>query len=699
MDDERGNGGLNPSQRRHLLSSCQYADKLLSEIESVLAASQSKSPFPKFRADVSPAQAKVISDYIARIRDQVVRVLESQGVTIPDPHIGASHSVRVTLEFLDIAFEECRPKRMAGYGEIGSMASTAMSGLVDEMQGIIARLAAYLAQGEFADLQSRLRRLEEAGAGIALVKTLERTIDRNGLVEFRPALTTIVERLESGSFEIAVFGRVSSGKSSLLNYVVGREVLPVGVNPVTAVPTRLRFGEEARATAWFADRKPEHFEIGRLAEFVTEEHNPSNALHVTRIVVALPAARLREGIVYVDTPGLGSLASSGAAETKAYLPRCDLGVVLIDAGSTLTQDDLSTIRALYDAGIPASILLSKADVLAPPDRELARRYIADHVRSDLGVELPVYPVSIKDGYSSLLETWLDTRIIPLYDRHAQLAQESLNRKIGALRLGVEAAINARLKRRQHGAQVDLTKLRELESELRTAAGRIAEERAKCIGLSDALRESAGQFIRTAAGSLIEEAGSARAAAEKHPVEVAIERLAAERAAGIVSSVRDAATRAEDALLKTGKALDTENSPDSYDFATVITDMPRLDAGSLEGGGLQNRRRSVFGRAWAIRRLERGLRTQFGRQIEDAVSVWARVVQAWVRRTFSELQERFDSSADAYRAQLGRLLADPDAKADDSQALRGDLAALAAAGNSAENGRKAPGAAARKAAEP
>ena len=151
----------------------------------------------------------------------------------------------------------------------------------------------------------------------------------------------------------------------------------MGVNPITAVPTRLAYGTEPRATAWFADRKPEQFDIERLAEFVTEQHNPANIQHVTRIVVELPARRLREGVVYVDTPGLGSLATSGAAETKAYLPRCDLGVVLIDAGSTLTQDDLATVQTLYDAGIPASVLLSKADLLAPADRDRALQYVAE----------------------------------------------------------------------------------------------------------------------------------------------------------------------------------------------------------------------------------------------------------------------------------------------------------------------------------
>ncbi|HUO30634.1 MAG TPA: dynamin family protein, partial [Bryobacteraceae bacterium] len=446
MDDAPVLDHLNGPQRLHLFSSCQYADKLLTEIEAVLVASQSKSPFPKYKPDISPAQAKVVQDYIARMRAQLVRILDSQGVPIPEPNIGSVHAIRVTLGFVDIAFDECRPKRMAGYGELADSAAVQIAGLVDEMQGIVSRLGSYLAQGQSADLGKRLRSLEAAGSDITSVKALERAINQHGLVEFRPALGNIIDRLETDAFEIAIFGRVSSGKSSLLNYIVGQDLLPVGVNPITAVPTRLAYGSEPRATAWFADRNPERFGVEWLAEFVTEQHNPANARHVTRIVVELPAQRLRAGIVYVDTPGLGSLATSGAAETKAYLPRCDLGVVLIDAGSTLTGDDLATIQTLYDAGIPAAVLLSKADLLAPADRDLALQYVAGHIRSDLGFELPVHAISIKEGSSHLLEKWLDAEILPLYDRHAELARQSLNRKIGALRLGVEAALKTRLKR-------------------------------------------------------------------------------------------------------------------------------------------------------------------------------------------------------------------------------------------------------------
>jgi len=667
MDEARNGQGLNPSQQRHLLTSCQYADKLLAEIEAVLTASQSKSPFPKFKPDLSSAQAKVVQDYIARLRAQLVRVLDSQDVPIPEPMLGALHSIRVTLGFVDIAFDECRPKRMAGYGEVAPGAATALSGLVDEMQGIISRLDTYLAQGRSADLGARLQQLESAGADLELVKTLERTIDRHGLVEFRPALATIIDRLETRSFEIAVFGRVSSGKSSLLNHIVERDVLPVGVNPITAVPTRLAYGPEARATAWFADHKPEQLDLERLAEFVTEEQNPGNIRHVTRIVVELPATRLREGVIYVDTPGLGGLATSGAAETKAYLPRCDLGVVLIDAGSTLTPDDLATIQALSDSGIPSSVLLSKADLLAPADRERACHYVADHIQSDLGADLAVHAISIRPGYTEMLDAWLEREILPLYERHADLARQSLNRKIGALRLGVEAALRSHLKKSRAPAGGDAAKLRDIESELRLAAGRIAEARTACVEATDVLRDSAGDLIRAAGASL----GSG------HGISAAIENAAAGQSAGIASSLQSAAQTGVSALARASEALGMESGADGQELKDVLKDMPRLDLGILVVEVKRGRLTAAFGRRFEVWALERQVRARAGEQIQEAMRIYARVLQAWVRRAFGELQARFDSYADGYRAQISRL-SGGGGVAVDEQAVRSDLVALAAA---------------------
>ncbi len=76
---------------------------------------------------------------------------------------------------------------------------------------------------------------------------------------------------------------------------------------------------------------------------------------------------------------------------------------------------------------------------------------------------------------------------------------------------------------------------------------------------------------------------------------------------------------------------------------------------------------------------------------DALVTYARVLRVWVRKTFTDLQEQFDSYADAYRAHLDRLAANKPG-VEDEAALRDDLAALSA---TQENGAQegAPGAAA------
>jgi GTP-binding protein EngB required for normal cell division len=680
---------LNPSQQLHLLTSCQYADKLLGEIEGVLTAAESRSPFPRFQPDISPTQAKVVRDYIERIRSQILRILESQGVPVPAPRIGSIHSIAVTLGFIDIAFEECRPKRMVGYGEVSETDRIQLNGLVDELQGIASKLTTFLTEGQPADLSKRLERLEHAGADIGSVQALERVIDRYGLVEFRPALAMVIERMESTSFEIAMFGRVSSGKSSLLNHIAGQNVLPVGVNPITAVPTRLVYGSEPRATVSFADRKPERIDLAQLAEFASEQQNPSNRLHVTRIVVEVPSEHLREGVVYVDTPGLGSLATSGAAETKAYLPRCDLGVVLIDAGATLTQEDLATIRALYDAGIPASVVLSKADLLAPADRERVREYIAGHIHSDLGLDLSVHAVSIEPACSELLESWLNSEIVPLYARQRELARQSLSRKIGGLRMSVEAALRARSSHHGPTVEADSGRLRAAETGLREAAGKIAEARTQCMDQSDLLREAGVEVVKAAAIAVVGEWESGGAqAANPGLVRTKIEQAVAGDANRIAALIRDAAEHAGRALVRTARVLGSETAGSEPDELTrIVTEMPRFELGVIEIDGRRGRMAFTFGRKWTVGRLESRICARAGHEIDEAMRMYGRVMLAWVRKAFADLQAGFDSQADAYRAQLGRLVAG-DRGTPEEETLQEDLAAIALPA-----GAQAPGAAA------
>ena len=52
---------------------------------------------------------------------------------------------------------------------------------------------------------------------MALLQVIEELVTRHGLVEFRSRIDLLASRLEDNNLEVAFFGQVSSGKSSLLN--------------------------------------------------------------------------------------------------------------------------------------------------------------------------------------------------------------------------------------------------------------------------------------------------------------------------------------------------------------------------------------------------------------------------------------------------------------------------------------------------
>lgn len=669
---------LNPHHKRHLLISSQYVDSLLSDIEAILSSALSKSPFPRYRLDITPVQARLIQDYIARIRAQMVQSLKGQQIEPPGPQMGARHSIRVTLEFADIAFDECRPNAMRGYGEVPPSLVAEMDGMVDEMRGVLRKLNTYLAQNSDHDLASRLERLQRTVGGIELLGVLEKIIAERGLVEFRPALSVILDKMESPSFQIAVFGRVSSGKSSLLNHILGRAVLPVGVNPITAVPTRLVYGPEAKLTVTFIDRKTESTVIERLSEFVSEEFNPANTKHVSRIVAELPAPRLQEGVVLVDTPGLGSLATSGAAETLAYLPQCDLGVVLVDAGSTLTGEDLVTVQSLYEAAIPAFVLLSKADLLKPDDRRRSVKYISDQIKSQLDIQISVWPVSTQAQDVGLLDEWFAHEIQPLFDRHQELSRLSLHRKIVALRDSIAATLKIRLEVSGKGSKKSLKQVREAQAQLRRAGGKFEEARVFCFNAADEIRSLSGAAFKRAA-SLITQDWLNPECVEGNEREVVLQQLAGVASEGanlVYERLQGLAQELSLALAGAGRVLGAGELPAEEEMLSMVREMPRLDPGPMDVR-IQRDVFTILGRKITERRVANRLQQQVGKDADAIFHSYGGMLEAWSKKTLAELHRYFDAHADGYRAQLERLTGSGTSGPGDNENLRRDLAALSA----------------------
>ena len=464
---------LNPSQRQHLIVTCKHIDKLLGNIEETLNAAASKSVFQNYIADITPLQRKTIEDHIARLRGQLLQVLAGQSLAPENPRIPATRSIHVALTFVEIAIAELAPHYLRGYGPVSERGAADLQGIVAELQSAVKEMHRYVLQPRAGELRDRVEKLASHGWDVAALHTLAGMIERHGLIEFRPTLTMLLDRVEDTALEIAVFGRVSTGKSSLLNHVIGADLLPVGVIPITAVPTALDMVPGLWFEFWQEGRGISEHNITELGSFVDERLNPENQRRVGRILVLYPSERLREGIIFVDTPGIGSLATSGAAETLAYLPRCDAGTVLVDAGSTLTPDDLKIIGALVYAATDVTVLISKADLLSPQDLEQQMAYVKRQLHTEFGTDLPVRPVSVIASHTALLEQWFAEELAPLYERKQRPLQESLTRKTLALAGAVRSALEVSASYTRIEGE-DRQRLEEVDGDLRRSAGHLQE---------------------------------------------------------------------------------------------------------------------------------------------------------------------------------------------------------------------------------
>jgi GTP-binding protein EngB required for normal cell division len=432
------------THQRYLLSSFRSIDKLLSEALANLRADDDGRLFATHTPDATESQRQVLSDYVAQLRFILRRFLQARAFSDMHRSVGALWSFRVAINFAAITVEELRPSYLRGYGNIDPESEAAIERLASDLKVLLRRMARYLDHGEGAGLGARLAQLETTVDEIELLREIDRTISSHGLIELRTPLEQLVKRAASPYLEVAVFGRVNSGKTSLLNWWLGQPLLPTGVTPMTAVPTRILRGEIPQARVTTISAAPLDIPVDQLRPYLTEDHNPSNTKGVLEVEIRIPATRLIDGLCLVDTPGLGSLATVGAAQTLEYLPRCDLGVLLIEAGGVIGREDVDVARAIVDSGGELVIALSKADRLSDTDLSRALEYARVQLTAKLNASFDVRAISTVPTHVALTEAWFRHEFHPRLAAHREHTARALRRKIGALLESVVALLQARL---------------------------------------------------------------------------------------------------------------------------------------------------------------------------------------------------------------------------------------------------------------
>jgi GTP-binding protein EngB required for normal cell division len=212
-------------------------------------------------------------------------------------------------------------------------------------------------------------------------------------------------KLDDERFSLVVLGEFNHGKSTFINALLGKPILPTGITPTTAVLAHLRHGPELAAELVRDSGARTPLAPAALADWLTVEGQSKQpkppggdqgADRLAYVEVAVPAPFLKDGVTVVDTPGVNDINEQRADITYGYIPRADAAVFLLDANQILTASERQFLeeRILRSSRDRLVFVVTKADVLEGPELDQALAFARQHL-TPIVPEAPLFAVSAK----------------------------------------------------------------------------------------------------------------------------------------------------------------------------------------------------------------------------------------------------------------------------------------------------------------
>jgi len=170
-----------------------------------------------------------------------------------------------------------------------------------------------------------------------------------------PTMEKVLEQITSCSYRVAVIGEFKRGKSSLLNALLGTQVLPTDILPTTGTVSRIVYGTTQNMTICYKDGTEEQRDLSELRYYGTklEEHSEERLQGIREILVQYPSVFCKNGIELIDTPGLND-DEHMTETTLGVLKDIDAAIVVISAKMPLSMTErdlivrLLTCREIHD---------------------------------------------------------------------------------------------------------------------------------------------------------------------------------------------------------------------------------------------------------------------------------------------------------------------------------------------------------------
>ena len=192
------------------------------------------------------------------------------------------------------------------------------------------------------------------------------------------ALKRRAQKLRENTYEVLVVGEAKRGKSTFVNALIGRDVLPTAVEVATSQVFNVRPAKQEAYRLRFEDgsaRQITAADLPRYGSQIMAEAGvvPAPGEIIRWIEVDMPVRFLPPGVSILDTPGLGALYAGHARITHRFVPEADAVIFVLESGQPVVEEDLKFVEQILTVTRKIFFVQTKIDQYNKEDWQNVQR--------------------------------------------------------------------------------------------------------------------------------------------------------------------------------------------------------------------------------------------------------------------------------------------------------------------------------------
>lgn len=287
-----------------------------------------------------------------------------------------------------------------------------------------------------------------------------------------------IARIKDEELYLVVLGQFKRGKSTLINALIGCDILPTAVLPLTSIITYLKYANEQAIKIYFDNKDELLIPKEELYNYITESGNPSNEKYVKTVEIFYPSEFLKDGIVLIDTPGIGSMFLQNTKSTENFIPKIDAAIFVLSVDPPITETEFKFFGDVLTYVERFFVVMNKTDLIQGSELEDILSYTLKILSNSSRTPNPkIYTLSAKKAIEAKINNdsikLLSCGIVNLESEikksiqteKSLILQNNLQKKINRFYSGLSFALELELKALKTPVNIFEDKIKKFDLEM------------------------------------------------------------------------------------------------------------------------------------------------------------------------------------------------------------------------------------------